>query len=211
MRIAFKYLYFLLLILPLLLAFNNDLKTLVPGEKAPLTDLDMQATDGKTYTLNDLAGEKGLVVIFSCNTCPFVLGSGAKEGWEERYNAIFEQAQNLQLGMVLVNANEAKRPEGGDAMADMIKRASEKAYQMPYVLDKNSQLADAFGARTTPHVFMFDAQFVLVYEGAIDDNVNAADAVKSPYLQWAMENLAHGRAITPSNTPAVGCSIKRKS
>lgn len=108
MRIAFKYLYFLLLILPLLLAFNNDLKTLVPGEKAPLTDLDMQATDGKSYTLNDLVGEKGLVVIFSCNTCPFVLGSGAKEGWEGRYNAIFEQAQNLQLGMVLVNANEAK-------------------------------------------------------------------------------------------------------
>jgi hypothetical protein len=85
-----------------------------------------------------------------------------------------------------------------------------KGYNSYYVLDKNSEMADAFGALTTPHVYLFDADMKLVYRGAIDDNVKKSSEVTAFYLQDALNNMAKGETIEPQITRQLGCSIKRK-
>ena len=85
----------------------------------------------------------------------------------------------------------------------------ENGYTMKYVVDENHVLADALGALTTPHVYLFDEDMKLVYKGAIDDNVNDASEVKEHYLQDAIKNLMSGKTIDPNSTRQLGCSIKR--
>ena len=179
------------------------------GEKAPLVDNPMLGVDGTTHTLSDLNGDNGLLVIFSCNTCPFVVGNGTKtEGWEGRYNGLSELAASLNIGMVLINSNEAKR-EGDDSFAAMKNHAAEAGYTMPYVVDEGSKLADACGARTTPHVYLYNSNLELAYRGSIDDNVNRSEEVTERYLEMAMTRMAEDKKIKVQETKAVGCSIKR--
>ena len=179
------------------------------GEKAPMITAPMMGIDGNANTLLDLKGDKGLLVIFSCNTCPFVVGNGSKtEGWEGRYNSLAELAESLDIGMVLVNSNEAKR-EGDDSLAAMKEHAKEAGYTMPYVVDEGSKLANACGARTTPHVYLYNSKLELAYRGSIDDNVNRSEEVKERYLHMAMQRMAEGKKIKTTETKAIGCSIKR--
>lgn len=179
------------------------------GEKAPMTTAPLIGVDGTSNTLLDLKGDNGLLVIFSCNTCPFVVGNGTKtEGWEGRYNDLAALAESLNIGMVLVNSNEAKR-EGDDSLPAMKRHAMEAGYTMPYVMDEGSKLANACGARTTPHVYLYNGDLELAYRGSIDDNVNRAEEVKERYLDTAMQRMADGKKIKTAETKAVGCSIKR--
>lgn len=188
---------------------GNDPKSLEVGAKAPMTDYKMEDVNGDAHTLSSLAGENGVLVIFSCNTCPFVVGRGDKtEGWEGRYNDVFKMASNSGFGSVLVNSNEAKR-DNEDSKEAMMRQMNEKNYMMPYVIDKNNQLADAFGARTTPHVYLFDKNMTLVYVGAIDDNVDSSKEVKERYLYDALEAVSKGEKVSTSSTKPLGCSIKR--
>jgi thioredoxin-related protein len=83
-------------------------------------------------------------------------------------------------------------------------------YKMTYALDYDSKLANAFGAKTTPHVFLFDKELKLIYSGKIDDNMNSKEAVKETFLRDAIINYINGKDIDPVNTPALGCSIKRE-
>lgn len=178
-------------------------KTLEIGAKAPMLSHKMTSSLGNDITLNELKGDMGTIVMFSCNTCPFVIA------WEDRYPDLAEKAQGLGVNMVLVNSNEAKR-KGDDSMEEMKKHAKEKGYaNIPYLVDENSDLANAFGGKSTPHVFLFDKDWKLVYEGAIDDNHKDAGAVENHYLENALKNLAAGKKIDPNNTKALGCSIKR--
>ena len=208
------------LALPLLaLALTGLAFTLVPktpagtsieiGTTAPLASTKMTDVSGKSLSLNDIKKENGVLVVFSCNTCPFVVGgNGLGEGWETRYNQVKAYCDRAKVGMVLVNSNEAKR-DGDDSMQAMKKHAREKGYQSYYVVDKDSKLADAFGAKTTPHVFLFDGDMKLVYKGAIDDNNTSAKEVKEYWLQNALMKLSVGEQIEPSTTRNKGCSIKR--
>lgn len=188
--------------------FNNVHEGLHIGDKAPSIDMKLKSVSDNTVTLNDIKDENGLLVIFSCNDCPFVIGRGDKEGWEGRYNEISDMASDSKVGMVLVNSNEAKRP-GIDSMDEMKKRASEQGYTCEYVLDQDSKLADAFGAKTTPHVYLFNKGLELVYVGAIDDNVNSSSGVKETYLKNALDAMSKGEKIDPNSTRNLGCSIKR--
>lgn len=179
------------------------------GEKAPMSTSPLLGVDGTSHTLLNLKGDNGLLVIFSCNTCPFVVGNGAKtEGWEGRYNGLAELAESLKIGMVLVNSNEAKR-EGDDSFTAMKNHARDAEYAMPYVVDEGSKLANACGARTTPHVYLFDSNLELAYRGSIDDNVNRSEEVTERYVEMAMTRMAEGKKIKTAETKAVGCSIKR--
>ena len=187
-----------------LLAFTiPSSKQLAIGDKAPKSDWAMMDISGKSLSLDQLKKEKGLLVIFSCNTCPFVIA------WEDRYPKLGEICAQNNVGMVLVNSNEAKR-EGADAFDKMQLHAQEKNYNCNYVVDNNSELANAFGARTTPHVYLFNGAMELVYRGAIDDNYKNAHKVNHTYLQDALTALAEEQTIAPSITKAAGCSIKRK-
>ena len=181
------------------------------GSKAPLADVLMMNVNGTQMSLSSAAGPNGLLVVFSCNTCPFVVGNGEKsDGWEGRYNETAMFAKENGVSMVLVNSNEAKR-DNHDSMDAMKVHARENNYGMPYLLDANHQLADAFGALKTPHVYLFDSNMNLVYRGSIDDNVNDASSVSERYVQDAISAVATGKPVAVAETKAIGCSIKRVS
>ena len=181
------------------------------GDKAPLTEFKMTNIDGQDWSLVDLAGENGTLVIFTCNTCPFVVGrEGRSEGWEGRYNEVIAFARENGIGSVLVNSNEAKR-KGDDSLEEMKQHAREAGYIAPYVVDAGPKLADGFGARTTPHIYLLDGDFRLVYRGSIDDSVNSAADVKERYLEDAITKMVAGKKVKPAITKAIGCSIKRMS
>ena len=187
---------------------HDPLPDLQVGSALPAASTKMKDVSGKELSLTEVAGKNGLLVVFSCNTCPFVVGSEGSEGWEGRYPELGAFSSRKGIGMVLVNSNEAKR-DGGDSFADMQARYKSHKYNGNYVLDANSKVADAFGARTTPHVFLFDKSMKLVYKGAIDDNVGSASAVKEKWLMNAITNLVDGKSIEPATTRNIGCSIKR--
>ena len=181
------------------------------GAKAPIADVLMMNVNGTQMSLNTAAGPNGLLVVFSCNTCPFVVGNGEKsDGWEGRYNETAIFAKENGVSMVLVNSNEAKR-DNHDSMDAMKAHAKGNNYGMPYLLDANHQLADAFGALKTPHVYLFDGDMNLVYRGSIDDNVSDAEAVSERYVQDAITAVAKGKPVGVAKTKAIGCSIKRVS
>lgn len=187
----------------------TELPDLEIGTTAPLTDLKMQDVIGGERSLKDIAGENGLLVIFTGNICPFVVGSSGNEGWQGRYGALAKGCASNRVGMALVNSNEAQR-EGGDGFLDMQRIYKEQNYGGSYLLDKDHRLADAYGARTTPHVFLFDKDLKLVYKGAIDDNVKSAADVKEPWLRNAITDMVEGRTPDPATTRNTGCSVKRQ-
>jgi hypothetical protein len=113
------------------------------------------------------------------------------------------------VGVAFVNSNEAKRAMGDGVRRTCRRAITEKNYSGHYLLDAGHAVADAFGARTTPHVFLFDKDMKLVYKGAIDDNVGSASKVQVPYVRNAITKLAAGRPIDPATTRNIGCSIKR--
>ena len=189
------------------LSLFHDHETLKIGAKAPMTDVKMKAVSGEEISLADAKKENGLLVIFSCNTCPFVIG-GMGEGWEGRYNEVNAIAEANNIGVLLVNSNAAKR-EKGDSYEDMVSRAKDQSLESAYVIDEKSKLANSFGARTTPHVFLFNKEMELAYVGAIDDNVKSEKEVKHTYVKDALSQLGKNEDITTKTTRNVGCSIKR--
>jgi thioredoxin-related protein len=191
-------------------AFDKE-NELSIGDGMPMADKQLKNIDKSKESLSSYAKDRGLLVLFSCNTCPFVIGNDSFEGWEKDYEKIREFTNKNNIGFVLVNSNEAKRKKG-DGLKDMIQRAKEYDYKMPYLYDKGHELADAFGAKTTPHAYLFDASLSLIYKGSIDDTykptVDSENA--SHFLKDAILSNATGKEIDPNSTSPKGCSIKRK-
>lgn len=177
-------------------------------DKAPLSDKLMVSANTESLSLIKAMKKNGLVVIFSCNTCPFVVGSESFPGWEGQYNDLYEQANKYQIGLVVVNSNEGKRA-GDDSFIEMKKHAEEKKYNMPYLMDENSVLANAFGAKTTPHVYFFNEKLSLIYMGSIDNIWDKNRTQTIPYLMNAMLAKSQGNRIKINHTTPKGCSIKR--
>jgi thioredoxin-related protein len=178
------------------------------GDKAQMLDDQLQSTISETTSLNDTKKENGLLVIFSCNTCPFVVGTEDFPGWERQYNELYDLAESLNIGMILVNSNEGKR-QGADSYEEMLTHANTAHYKMPYVVDQNSALANSFGAKTTPHVFLLNGEMKLVYMGSIDNIWDKERKEDIPYLKTALKELASNKKIKKDSTPSKGCSIKR--
>lgn len=174
------------------------------GEGIPKADVKMKNVDGKEVSIADVRGEKGTLVIFSCNHCPFVVA------WEKRIADLGNEFRKRGVGVIQINSNDpAKVP--ADSFEAMQKRAKERGFEFPYVVDADSGVARAFGATRTPEVFLFNAEGKLVYHGAVDDNHRDAAAVKAHYLRDALEALVNGREITTKTIKAVGCTIKFRS
>ena len=189
--------------------YAQTANTLEIGNLAPAESYSMMNIDGSQVSINDINGENGALVIFTCNSCPFVVGRGeTTEGWEGRYNGIIALASENGFGTLLVNSNAARRDDS-DSFIKMKSRAMEMGYLAPYVLDEESKLANNFGARTTPHVFLFNSDLELIYKGSIDDSVDSAEAVEEHFLKDAISRSAEGKRIKTNSTKAVGCSIKR--
>ena len=195
------------LLLTSFLSSDGD-KELKFGKKVPLTEEKMKNIDGSMMNLESLKKKNGLIVIFSCNTCPFVVGNEDFEGWEKQYNDLFDAAEKNNIGLVLLNSNEAKR-DGDDSFEKMVGHAKNANYKMPYLVDKNSLLADAYGAKTTPHVFVLNIDSKLIYKGSIDNIWDTKRTDTENYLYDAMAHLASKKEMLNQDTPPRGCSIKR--
>ena len=174
------------------------------GSVMPQANTKMKDINGKDVSLKDAKGTKGLLVMFSCNTCPYVIKN------QERTIAVCNYAQKNNLGVVLVNSNEAQR--GDEDSYDAMKAyAKGQGYKWHYVVDENSDIANAFGANRTPECFLFDAADKLVYHGAIDDNPTDASSVKREHLKTAIDEMVAGKDVSVKESRSAGCTIKRKS
>ena len=184
---------------------NGKLKigSAMPSEKTTLV-----STKGDTTNLSEAMGTNGILVIFSCNTCPFVVGSDNFKGWEHTYNSIAEKASEFDVNTILINSNEAKR-SNVDSMEEMKKRASDQGYTMPYLMDANHVVADAFGAKTTPHIYLFNEDKKLIYMGSIDNSWDSNREEDISYLSNALEQYGNGQKVKQKTTQPRGCSIKR--
>ena len=181
---------------------KSKFQTISINEKMPEVDFELKSVNEQWITINSQTSDNGLLVIFTCNTCPFVVM------WEDRYKLVEQIAEENNIGLVYINSNYKKR-KSDDSFERMQKHAKKMDYQFPYLLDEKSKLANIFGAKTTPHIFLFDNKNTLVFKGAIDDNYKEIKKVEKFYLKDAIKQLVSGSEITVSETKAVGCSIKR--
>lgn len=184
------------------LAFKTLTDPLPIGASIPKPEQKMKDISGKEVSFKDAMKKNGLLVMFSCNTCPVV------KKYQSRTNEACKYALNKEIGVMLLNPNEAGR-DNGDSYDDMKDYAHGQAYNWFYVLDNNSVMANAFGANRTPECFLFNKDGKLVYHGAIDDNQNGPDEVTRKHLMLAFDEMLAGKDVSVKNTRSVGCSIKR--
>jgi hypothetical protein len=170
------------------------------GDAMPAANAALLNVDGRELTLAKVGGEKGTLVIFSCNHCPWV------QAWEARMVTIGKGYQTKGVGVIAVNSNDPKEYPDDD-LPQMRERARDKNYLFPYAVDTTSDLARAFGATHTPEAFLFDASGRLVYHGAIDDNARNAEKVQHTYLRDALDAVIAGRSPAVQETKALGCTI----
>ena len=177
--------------------------TLEIDQKMPVQNYKVKSIDGDFMSLNDNIKKNGILVVFTSNKCPFVVM------WEDRYKLIEDECLKSDIGMVYINSNEARR-DGDDSIDKMKEHAKKMGYKYPYLIDRNSKIANSFGAKTTPHIFLFNKNKKLIYKGAIDDNYKSIKNVKEKYLINAITQLNNNEEIKINTTKAIGCSIKRK-
>lgn len=193
----------LLIICAAMLSFINNapFDELAINASLPQADYKMKDVSGKETSLNDVKTAKGLLVIFSCNTCPYVKLS------EKRIKEYSDFCLANGIGCILINSNEAQRSED-DSFDEMVKYYGVQKLKCAYTVDEKSQLANAFGAGRTPQCFLFNSKG-LIYKGAIDDNVKDPSAVKDAYLKNALTALLKNETPKTQETKSIGCTIKR--
>ena len=171
------------------------------GDKA--LPFNLPGVDAANHSLGEYSGREVVVVIFSCNHCPYV------RAWEDRMVQIQRDYASRGVQLVAINANDAaKYPE--DSFPNMRERAREKHFNFPYLRDESQETARAYGAERTPEVFLFDKTATLRYHGVIDDNYDDPAAVKVKYLRDALDALLSGTQPPTAETKPVGCTIKWK-
>lgn len=180
-----------------------DVNPLPIGSKLPKAEIKMKDISGKEISLKDAFKENGLLVMFSCNTCPAVKSNQARTKEISRF------ALENNVGVILLNSNEGQRDDE-DSFEEMKDYAKEQGYNWFYTVDQKSLLADAFGASRTPECFLFNKEESLVYYGAIDDNPQDAEKVKRAHLKEAISEMVNGKQITVKTSRSVGCGIKRQ-
>lgn len=169
----------------------------------PAPSFSLPATDGKTYSLESFAEAKVLVVIFTCNHCPYA------QACEERLVAVQKDYADKGVQLVAINPNNAVRyPD--DSFENMKTRATEKHFNFPYLRDESQEVARAYDAVCTPDIFVFDADRKLRYNGRLDDNWQEPKLVRKRELRTAIDCVLGGRPLSFEPVPSMGCSIKWK-
>lgn len=177
------------------------------GEDAPAFNL--KNIDGSMVSLDSYMADEsinGVIVVFTCNHCPY------SKLYEDRLVALDKEFKGQGYPVVAINPNDpAAYPE--DDFAHMKKRAKDKGFTFPYLLDETQEIAEAYGATRTPHTYLLqkdDDRFEVVYVGAIDDNPKQAESVEVMYVNDAIQNVVDGKRVETNYTKAIGCSIKWK-
>ena len=171
------------------------------GDK--VEDFDLQNIDGEWIKLTEYAGEEGVIVIFTCNTCPYA------QLYQDRIIELHKKYTKQGFPVIAINPNDPiSKP--GDSFEAMRQRAKEKNFPFPYVFDAEQTVYPAFGATKTPHVFVLDQSMRVRYIGAIDDNAQDASGVKEKYVENAIHAVKAGKDPDPLKTKAIGCGIKAR-
>ncbi|MEO8149467.1 MAG: thioredoxin family protein [Bacteroidia bacterium] len=169
-------------------------------------DFKLKNVDGKTMSLADNKAAKGFIVVFTCNHCPF------SKMYESRIMSLNDMYASKGYPVIAINPND-KNEVPDDSYENMQALAKEKGYKFPYLYDETQEVAAAFGAARTPHVFIVVKEkdkLVLKYIGAIDDNAEDGKMADEKYVENAMNQIIAGKPVTESMTKAVGCTIKWK-
>jgi len=185
------------------MAFTTLPQGLPIGSAIPMEDMKMKDVSGDLISLKEARTANGLLVMFSCNTCPYVIKN------QSRTKAVCAFAKEKGIGVIVLNANEGGR-NNGESLADMLAYAKQQSYNWYYALDSDNLLADAFGATRTPECFLFDKNGKLVYHGAIDDSPADITQVKRNHLKQAIAEMTQGTDVGVKESRSVGCSIRRK-
>lgn len=191
-----------LLVASLLLITAIGFSQLNPGDKA--VDFKLKNVDGKMVSLDDYSSEKGVIIIFTCNHCPYSVL------YEDRIIELDKKFKKKGFPVVAINPNS---PEAHptDSYDLMIVRAKEKGFTFPYLVDETQDIYKAYGATKTPHVYLLTKDgndFKVAYIGAIDDNSKKEKEVKEKFVESAIASLLKGEAPEKNLTKAIGCSIK---
>jgi len=167
-----------------------------------LPDFTLQDGEGNAYTLSNLAGQKGLFVIFICNHCPYVLHINPLLA------ALGRELAEQGIGMVAISSNDAESyPE--DSPARMAEFAQDYGYTFPYLYDVDQRAAKAFHAACTPDPFLFDAQLKLAYRGRLDaTRPSQGQVATGSEFKHAVANMLAGKLPLVEQIPSSGCSIK---
>jgi peroxiredoxin len=173
--------------------------TLQIGERAP--DFRLPATDGKTYALNDFEKDPVLVIFFTCNHCPYVIGS------DESTRQTAEKFSPRGVRFVAINSN-SRNTYAEDDFPHMVKRMREEKFPWIYLHDESQEVARAYGALRTPHFYVFDRDRRLIYTGRAVDNPRQAERSKTHDLDRALEEHLSGKPITMPMTNPIGCNVK---
>lgn len=171
------------------------------GEKA--IPFDLPGVDGQQHKLADYSDKKAVVVIFSCNHCPYVLA------WEDRIIQLQADYAGKGVQFLAISANDAEKYPA-DSFPKMQEHAQEKGFNFPYLYDESQEIARAYGAERTPEIFLFDQAGVLRYHGTVDDNYEDPSAVTATYFRDALEAVLAGKDPETADTVPVGCTIKWK-
>lgn len=164
---------------------------------------DLPGVDGRTHSLEEYADAPVLVLVQSCNHCPYVLA------WEGRINALQREYADRGVRIVAISSNDAEAYPT-DSFERMVEHAREAGYVIDYLYDESQEVARALGSERTPECFVYDAERRLVYHGAVDDNRDEPD-VTEHYLRDAIEAALAGDPPPVTETPAVGCTVKWRS
>ena len=178
---------------------------LQPGDDA--IAFSLKNVDGSTVSLADYSDQKGVILVFTCNPCPFA------KAYEQRIIQLHQRYAAQGFPVVAINPNDAElSPE--DTFESMKERAADRNYPFPYLKDETQEIYKAYGATRTPHIFLLHNdgnRFKIAYVGAIDNNAMDAASADQKYLEKAIGALLSGGSPEPAYTKAVGCTIKTKS
>ncbi|WP_426431037.1 thioredoxin family protein [Winogradskyella sp. HB-48] len=168
------------------------------------TDFSLENIDGRMVSLSDYKDAKGFIVVFTCNTCPYAVA------YEDRVEALNKKYADKGYPVIAIMPNNTD-VKPGDSMEEMKARAKAKGFTFPYLMDEGQKIYPQYGATKTPHVYLLEKTKkgnIVKYIGAIDDNYKDASAVKTKYVENAVDALLKGKEIEVKETRAIGCTIK---
>jgi len=170
------------------------------------TAFKLKNVDGNMVALSDYKNEKGLILVFTCNTCPY------SKMYEQRIIDLDNKYKSLGFPVVAINPNDPiKQP--GDAYEEMVKLSNDKNYPFPYLVDETQKITTSYGATNTPQVYVLQNNmddFIVKYIGAIDNNTKDGSLATKHYVAAAVDALIANQDIEVTNTKAIGCTIKWK-
>jgi peroxiredoxin len=168
-------------------------------------DFSLKNIDGQMVSLSSFKDNRGLILIFDCNTCP------VSKAYNDRILGLSKKYAKT-FPLVAINANDPEQ-SSGDSFSEMISYAKSHGYTFPYLQDETQAVAKTFGATNTPHVFVLNkvgSEYKVAYIGAIDNNTKSASAATKKYVEDACEAILAGKPVATAKTKAIGCGIRWK-